>query len=279
MASHVYPTITSQTPPTEDEADDNGGFPRPDKDEQHLPVERMLGYAPKKKRIWLRVLVVVVVAAALAAAGYFAAKHIHFPSKKAAPVSSQKAETLTSQPTALKQYTSSNFNLGFSYPETWGVVDNGAGKLTTTSPVLQLKNAAGRTVAARAVVTIQNKQTSLPDFKAGNAVAAIASQKVSYTKPTSNQRAQTYISFLNYASSATKGVDGIYVTGDNGYQLGQAVPQTDVVQTDPLVTVTFLHCADAACSSGGAPLTLATGDWDGSFSTPILAIITSLSIQ
>ncbi len=279
MASHVYPTISSQTPPAEDEADDNGGFPRPDKDEQHLPVERMLGYAPKKKRMWLRILLIAAIVAVLAGSGYFAAKHIHFPSKKAAPVSSQKTETPTSQPAALKQYRSSNFNLGFSYPETWGVVDNGDGKLTATSPVLQLKNTAGKTVSARAVVTIQNRQTSLPDFKAGNAVAAIASQKVSYTKPSSNQRAQTYISFLNYASSVAKGVDGIYVTGDNGYQLGQAIPQTDVVQTDPLVTVTFLQCADAACSSGGAPLTLAIGDWDSAFSAPILAIITSLSIQ
>jgi hypothetical protein len=170
--------------------------------------------------------------------------------------------------------------LSFSYPETWGVLDDGSGKLTVTSPAIALKNGNGKTVQGRVVAMIRNKQPALDEFKKGNAVAALISEKLSYTKPTDSQRAQTYISFLNYASSTTNGIDGIYITGDNGYEKGQAIPQTDVIQTDPLITVGFVQCSDTNCSSGGTALTVSSDEWKNTdFKTPITAFITSLAIK
>lgn len=270
MAAQEYPPI-----PDED-------FPKPDKDEQYTHVERLLGYAPKRKRMWLRVVLIVLAVLVLAGAGYFIWKGWNKPARTTSTphVVSTNNQAPTAQTVKTKLYSSTNFNLGFDYPETWNVADDGSGKLTATSPVQQLKDAGGKTVNGRVVLTIQNNQTALPDFKAGNAVAAITSEKLSYAKPTQDQRAQTYISFLNYAGSKGNGLDGIYITGDNGYQVGQAIPQADVVKTDPLITVTFTQCADTACSSGGTALTVAPSMWnDSGFNTLIKTTLASLAIQ
>ncbi|HKR82385.1 MAG TPA: hypothetical protein VJR27_05315 [Candidatus Saccharimonadales bacterium] len=281
MVSHEYPTIPSSNPHRDDSDLKDEDFPRPedDKDIAYSHVDRLMGYAPKKKRIGLRVLLIVLGLAVLCAGGYFVATHVHFSDKKA-PAKTTASETPKKETAAPKQYTSSHFGLSFTYPETWGVLDDGSGKLTVTSPALALKNGSNKTVQGRVVATIRNKQAALDEFKKGNAVAAIASEKLSYTKPTSNQRAQTYISFLNYASSTGNGIDGVYVTGDIGYQQGQAVPQSDVVQTDPLITVTFLQCGDSTCSSGGTPLTVSSDEWkNNDFKTPITTFIASLAIN
>lgn len=280
MVSQDYPTIPS-SPHDDDDGFKDEDFPRPDndKDIQYSRVDRLMGYAPKKKRIWLRVLLMVIAVAILAGGGYYAATHFHFPSKKP----STKTTATTQAPkkeVAYKQYDSTHFYLSFSYPENWGILDDGSGKLTVTSPALALKNGSGKTVQGRIVAMIRNKQPSLDEFKKGDAVAALLSEKVSYTKPTDNQRAQTYISFLNYASSTAEGIDGIYITGDNGYEKGQNIPQNDIVQTDPLITVSFLECDSSTCSSGGKALTVSSDEWKSAdFKTPITTFITSLAIK
>jgi len=279
MVSPVDPNFTSPEP----NHDDDDDFPKPehDKDVQYTRVERLMGYAPaKRSHKWFRGAAIVILVIAVVAGGFYAAKHVHFGSKNAAKPTPVKVNTPAQTAVKTKDYTSTNFNLSLSYPQSWGVLDSGNGKLTVTSPVLQLKNMSGRSVAARAVVTIQNRPTGLPEFKTGSAVAAIDSEKISYTHPTSTQRAQTYISFLSYATTKGSGLDAIFVTGDNGYQKGQAIPESDVLKTDPLITVSFTQCADTACSSGGTALSLAATAWsDTAVSAPVKTILTSLALQ
>jgi len=283
MTSPVDPNYTSPEPNHHDDDD----FPKPehdehDKDVQYTHVERLMGYAPPKaSRRWLRGAAIVIAVVALVAGGFYGAKHIHLGSKnQTAKPNPVKVNTPAATPPKTKDYTSQTFNLSLSYPQTWGVLEPGNGKLTVTSPVMQLKNMSGKAVNARIVATIQNKPTGLPEFKNGSAVAALDSEKISYTHPTSTQRAQTYISFLSYATTKGNGLDAIFVTGDNGYQKAQAIPESDVLQTNPLITVSFLQCADTACSSGGTALTLTANTWsDAAVSQPIKTILTSLVLQ
>lgn len=187
-----------------------------------------------------------------------------------------------------KHYESANFGLEFDYPEDWTVTDNST-KLTVVSPPKQSQGgptssasnqSQDKSQSPQTVVTIQARQASTPAFKNGSAIAIRASEKISYAKPSPTQRADSYLSFLSYAGSTMEGLDGVYVTGDNGYQVGQAIPQVDIAKADPLITVTFIKCSDSKCLDGGKPLTLSGKIWDDTtFAKPVKAMLQSIVVQ
>lgn len=240
----------------------------------------------KPKKLWPRIvgwtLLVVVVIAGIGGGVYWVEHH-----KSQTPKASQTTQHTNSQnqakiSSATKQYNSSNFNLAFNYPTDWNVVDGGNGKLTVTSLAMQLEDANGQSVSGQVVVTIQKESSmDFSMFKDGNAVAVLTSQRVAYANPTPTQRANTYISFLQYAATTVHGaLDGVYVTGDFGYQKDQAIPQGDITKIDPVITVTFKQCANTQCTGTVKPLSVQSTMWDNTnFSGPILKMIESLTIQ
>jgi cytoskeletal protein RodZ len=231
------------------------------------------------------VLLIIVVLAGIGAAAYYL-----FLKPKAvtkAPVhASQSSQSSgdnsakTTATAATKHYDSTNFSLGIDYPTSWTLADTDSSKMTLKSPLESLPGANGQSTSGKIVFMIQNKQTSIPDFAKGSATAVLDSDKVAYTKPTSNQRANTYLSYLQYAATTTNGaLDGIYITGDNGYQKGQDVPQADIIGVDPLVTVTFVSCADSACAVP-KPISLQSSSWQKSvLAAPVKAALQSLSFN
>ena len=241
---------------------------------EHSPIWRKLG-------IGLTILIAIV----LLGAGAMYLKN-HKSTKKPAE-SSQTAQTTASTPaasqiaTTTKHYDSSAFQLAFDYPQDWTVSDNGNGILTVTSPKLQLKSADGQTVSGRIIMTIRDSAQKLTEFNAGNALAAKASVKIAYTKPSPSQRGSTYESFLRYANTAnTAGLDGVYITGDSGYTLGQAIPLVDVQKVSPVINITFVKCADSVCTAKTTPLSIASTAWDDkTFSQPLESMLQSLTIN
>jgi len=212
------------------------------------------------------------------------AAYYHFGMKKAAaPAKTTKttqAATQTVAPVTIKtkHYDSSTFLLGLDYPEDWELSDTDA-KLTITSPGMTLKDITGKNVSARVQVMIRSRQTTVPEFATGPGTAVLESEKISYQKPTQNQRAQTYVSFVSYASDKLNGLDALYVAGDNGYQSGQSIPMTDVLQTDPLINVNFLNC-DTDCAKTTTALSLSPSDWKSeTLAKPITTILTSLTLN
>jgi hypothetical protein len=192
---------------------------------------------------------------------------------------STQNSSVTKITSSTKHYDSSNYNLGFDYPADWTVNDQASAKLTATSPVLQLAGVNGVTFSGEIVFTIQNKQTSITAFAQNSAVASLESQKIAYKKPTPNQRAQTYVTFVDY--DGTVGfIDALYITGDNGYQVAQNVPVADVIQADPLVTISFLKCADTTCKAAPTAVSILAKTWsDTAVSTPLLNLLKSLTIE
>ncbi|HEY5667565.1 MAG TPA: hypothetical protein VIR03_00205, partial [Candidatus Saccharimonadales bacterium] len=197
-----------------------------------------------------------------------------------------QASTTAERPVALitsqtKNHSSPDFNLSFDYPADWTVIDTlGSGVITARSPALQLKDAQSRNFTGQIVLTMRSKQLPLPEFDKGNAAAIRVSEKIAYSKPGASQRGSTYISFLNYASSAELTLDGIYITGDVGYQKSQAIPRADIVPIDPVVSISFVKCASGSCNTEGTAIGIAPAMWDdAAFSGPLKKVLQSLVIR
>jgi hypothetical protein len=206
------------------------------------------------------------------------------PAKSAtAPPSSQTPTAPTSKINAkTKNYQSTNFSLSFDYPEDWKVSDTtGSGTLTAISPAMQLTGSDNQSATGQIVFTIRDTSQKLTEFDKGNATAARESEKIAYAKPSSAQRGSTYISFLAYAASAdTTVLDGVYVTGDSGYQKGQAIPRVDIAKVNPLITIRFVKCADNSCSGTGTPLSTSSALWDdAAISGPLKTMLQSLVVE
>ncbi|HEU4914189.1 MAG TPA: hypothetical protein VFT16_02160 [Candidatus Saccharimonadales bacterium] len=181
-----------------------------------------------------------------------------------------------------EHYVSNGFMLEFDYPKDWKVDEpTGEGRLTATSPALQLKQVGGKTITGQVVLKVRNKQQALPEFDKGNAVAVLTSEKVNYAKPSSVQRGSTYLSFLAYAgTSQTDRLDGLYITGDVGYQKGQAIPKADFTPVDPVISVSFVKCADSNCTGEAATTGLDASMWgQAALSAPLKKMLQSLVIN
>jgi hypothetical protein len=232
---------------------------------------------PSHRTKYLLVLIIVVL---LAGGGYwFLIKDK--TSKSTVNPNSQKDSSASSAITAKTQhYSSQNFALEFDYPQDWTVADDaGSGKLTATSPTMKLKDANGQDVNGRIIFTIRDHSQKLTEFDKGNATAVRDSEKIAYTKPSPSQRGSTYISFLQYATSPGGGsLDGIHVTGDNGYQKGQAIPLVDISKSDPIISITFVRCNDNQCSKPTQFSVQATSWNESLFSTPLKNMLESLAI-
>lgn len=242
---------------------------------RHSPAWRIIGI----------ILLILVIVAALAGVGFGVYSYLknHKSTPKTTTNATQQNQQKTApQPAPSKTYTSSGFGLTFKYPDGWNVNEpNTGGILTARSPATKLKTADGQTVNGQIVFTISGTTQPLNEFNAGAGLAVVTSQKITYTQPSSTQRGSTYLSFMKYASSTNKGIDGIYITGDFGYQVDQNVPKTDVAKVSPIIDMTFVKCASSTqCSGDGTPVTLAISQWnDTSFSNSLKAMFESLNIQ
>ena len=245
---------------------------------------------PKKSKWWVWLIVVLVVLGALSAWAFTSYKSLKVtPKHHVAKLQPQKvaAASVTPSPKPAapsfptSSYNSTNYNTSFSYPSSWTVVDSGSAPLNIISPVMNIISATGQTLSGQIEFTIAKKGSVPPAFTT-TSVAVLSSQKIAFNKPAPTQAADTYISFVQYPSTNTRGgLDGIYVTGNYGYQKYQNIPSSNVATVDPLVDVTFFSCANASCPvSSRQPLTIASSDWsDTSFSTPILYILKSFSFD
>jgi hypothetical protein len=242
--------------------------------------EKKQGRGGKK---WLIVLLVLLLLAGAAAGAYLLLKK-----PKAAQPDTDK--TATSQSTAkepaddaeqadLKTYDSSNFALSFKYPSDWTVSDTTAG-LTAMSPKTTLTASDGSQKSAAVVLHIRPQAASIPEFKAGSATAVLDSKNVTYSAPATGQRGSTYLSYLQYASTTTKGaLDSIYITGNFGYKKGQNIPMTDAVKVNPLINVSFVDCT-TACTATSQAISISASSWSSNaLDQTVETMLRSLSIN
>lgn len=232
---------------------------------------------------WRRLLLIFGVLVLLAGAG--ASVYWFFLRNKSDTAKpSEASQQNTAQPaskiaTTSKHFVSQNFRLELDYPTDWTAPADNNQTLTFLSPDIQLKSSDGQTVNGQILLTIQAKNLKLPGLDGGNALAARDSKKIDYLRPSQVQRASTYISFLRYASSAS-GLDGVYITGDNGYQKDQAIPKVDIEKVDPIIYISFSKCPKKGCIEVGAALSIQAEMWDDpNFSGPLENMLKSLVIN
>lgn len=233
----------------------------------------------KKKRWWLRSLIALVVLALLAGGTWFVFLRQTDTDKTTPLKATPRTEGPQTVEVTTEHYDSPNLYLGFDYPEKWTVKEEGS-LITAISPTYQQTDASGQKQTMRTVMTIAPKGQNLAAFDKGSGLAVLASEKIKYTNPTSVQRAETYLTFAQYNSTpAGDGLDALYITGDNGYQKGQYMPKTDMLQLDPVIAVTFQSCPTTDCSKP-VPTTVPASLWgEQTFSKPLLVMLTSISVN
>jgi len=286
------PRPTAPMPPSID-PEDEGTSPQTPEEERQERIEYLRSIAPDrgkkhKSRKGLIILIIILILLLGGAAYWFLGRSTSTPSKKStnsstsSPNNSSSSQSGASQiPTTTEHYDSPYLRLGFDHPTGWTVTDNGNGKLTAVSGPLELANPSGQKSTGQITLTVRASGQALPEFDKASAVAALDSQKIAYAKPTATQRGNTYVSFLRYATDTySDGLDGVYITGDAGYKAGQDIPKTDIAKVDPIVSITFAGCSDAACSAAPAAMAISTSSWqDTSFSGPLMKMLESFSFQ
>lgn len=266
------------------------GNPHPADNLSDLPPAPPPNYSPRsgrktKKWPWVVAAVVLIALLGLGAWAYKSYKSKPKPKQASSSQTTQPKPATPAAPAApsvpTTSYTSTNFNTSFNYPNGWNLVDSGNAPLTVTSPVTNIVAANGQSVPGQIVITLANKGTLPPGFTT-QSVAVMTSQKISFNQPSTTQAAQTYISFVQYPSTTTTGgLDGIYMTGNYGYQKDQTIPSTDIANVDPLVSVSFYSCASQSCPvATRKPLTISSSDWNNSsFSAPLLTTFKSFTFD
>lgn len=254
----------------------------PEEPEKDLTAEYVSNLAPiqkqrqHSKRIRIILLIVVVLAAIGGGVFWFLSRDKSQPVQQ--PAQTQQTPQASQTEVPVKEYESSAFGLSFSHPETWQVDDSKTGLLTLTSPVGGIKDESGTEVQGRVVLTFQTGVDKVPGYGTTNPVAALKSQKLTYAKPSQSQRKQTYLSFVNF--NGTDGIDSIYVTGDAGYQQGQAVPQVDVKKVDPTIRIVAEKCEGEVCGGDAGTISMQASEWQ---SNPLLVqaekLLTSLRVE
>lgn len=232
---------------------------------------------------WLIVLLIVVLLAAATAGAFMLLK-------KPKVSQTNTNQTASNQPAAetpeakdetadMKTYDSSNFALSFKYPSDWTINDTSAG-LTAISPKTTLTTADGSQKTVGVVLHIRTQQASIPEFKQGSATAVVSSKNVTYSAPATGQRGSTYLSYLQYASTTTKGaLDSIYITGNFGYQKGQNVPMADVSKVNPLINVSFVDCS-TSCTPTSQAVSLSATNWtSNTLNQTVETMLRSLTIN
>lgn len=253
--------------------------------QEHIASENQPVKRPKRssnKRRWPIILVVIVLLGGIGIAGYMFMKDGSKGDEKSPTVTDSTQNTSDGQATELgssetKQYTAAQLGLSLKYPSSW-TVDEADGEIIFRSPATKLP-ATKPGLKGRVEITIRGKGQPLPEFENGNATATRQSELLTYTSPSQNQRASTHLTFLAYAPE-TNGLEAMYITGDYGYQKDQAVPQVDITNVDPIISVTFLACSDDESCTSNSPTTLEPSAWDDqNFSSALKTILQSITVN
>ncbi|HYH75675.1 MAG TPA: hypothetical protein VD735_07010 [Candidatus Saccharimonadales bacterium] len=251
-------------------------------------IDYLRSLTPEKKRkpVWVKILLSLLLVVALGVLATVLYSKLVDTNKddgslQTKPVKTAQQKEVEDVPVrATKPYSSATFNMTIMHPEGWTATEN-AGVLKIVSPATKMRAVSGKEMKGQVTVTFSGKGQNLAAFDAGNATAVIPSEKLTYTQPTSVQRAQTYLSFAQYAATTagSAALDALYVTGDYGYQVDQAIPKIDMANLDPLISVTFASCNDSACKAT-TPMSIGAGSWrDKAFSVPIISTLESLAIN
>lgn len=244
------------------------------------PPNRILAKLKPGRKLVIAAAILILLAA-LGGGGYWFVKNRQSDNRPAGTSQTTQNTTAAAEKitTETKKYESVNFKLSFDYPGDWTASEDNSEEISVLSPDLKLKDMDGQDVTGQILLRIRAKGQKLQPLEGNSITAVLDSEKIAYTNPTQVQRASTYISFLRFSDNA-EGLDGIYITGDLGYEKGQNVPATDIQQVDPIISIEFYLCPNSGCVELSGVYGIGVKIWnDENIAAPLKSMLRSLVIN
>lgn len=195
------PTQPTPATPVPDEIPDHEMPPAPVLDDKAVPQPPKLKKSPKGLIV---VLIIIMVLAAAGIAGWllFGKPDQQTP---ATPTADQpKASTTSTDDVPEAQntetFTSSPYRITLQYPKTWTVTENNDNSLLIQSQSFTYKTASGDSQQGNFRVYVRKGAQQADSDIIAKGVAMQDSQKLTYTKPTPAQRAETNLSLFGLDS-------------------------------------------------------------------------------
>ncbi|MEX0748509.1 MAG: hypothetical protein WD467_00655 [Candidatus Saccharimonadales bacterium] len=154
-----------------------------------------------RNKILLTILVLGVLAGLAYGSWYF---YDRSQTRQAEEAAAQAAEEVAEDVVEVKQetYSSREPALEFTYPNNWAVAeDEEAGTILVRSPALSFQTVDGASVDGHFKIYLRQGAREQDRAYIGRGIAARASETLTYTEPTENQREETSISFFGLDSS------------------------------------------------------------------------------
>jgi hypothetical protein len=192
----------------------------------------------------------------------------------------QTTNTTPAKVEAATPYSSAYYNLTFNLPSGWNVVNDNKQSLTAQSAITNLVDVSGKSFNGRLVLSVTPTGQPPVGLKGKDATAVVQSEKISYTQPTANQLAQSYISLVQYQSTVSKaGLDAIIVTGNSGYTEAQIVPFSKLNALNPTIVIYFQSCSESKCLNP-TNMSINSSMWsDSNFKALIENLLKSFSLS
>ncbi len=298
------PLDAAYTSPSKQETDDYKlASDSMDDDEDYGSGYRAPATNPNKKnRKKLAIVLIVVLLLALGAAGYELFKHRHVatktPAKTSTTTSAQPPPQTSTNSSTTTHYVSNgkDLNLEFDYPSSWTVTPASANNandqaIVLNSPSTTLTVADGTSQTGKVTVNIRPGSATITELAAGMATAAQTSAQFAYKNPTPSQHQYPYLAFMHFGSSSsaasaqstnsTGAFEEVMITGITQFNKGDAISAASLNQLDPIISVSFYHCATTACAGQAAgSLSITADNWqNNSLFQQVQALFASLKLN
>lgn len=190
---------------------------------------------PKLKKSPKGLIIVLVIVLVLAAAGvvgwlFLGNNSDPAPQPEPAPQVNQTPTDDVPEAQNTETFTSDVYRITFGYPKTWTVTEEDDNGLLIQSQEFTYKNISGEDTNGNFRVYIRKPSTTANSEIIAKGVAITASQKLKYTNPAADQRAETNLT--NFGKDANNNFSFTLITSNFDLQAGATLGPNFALEAD-----------------------------------------------